>query len=272
MSAQKQPGRCSDGGLTDFHARADWNGLLLRWLSLAGLVPPEPLSPASRYIWRYGDTRPYLFQGSKPIDADVAERRILRLQNEGMPREAKIVRNLYAASQIIQPGEIAHHHHYTLTALRLIIEGHGGSTSVDRAPTNMEQDNFDPHFKYRFRFAGLLNGDWAIATIANWIPMFFQRTTRSGLSTHRQYRLCRRRGIRTFEGQRSRLAGPRAMASSCRARRRVGTKDASIPCFSELPTGPCRKSWGIGGNVPALHEFRQHAFHPATRAISSGVD
>lgn len=128
--------------LEKFYARADPHGLSPLWLSLGGLVPAEPKSPAEASIWRYDEVRPFLIEASALIGTEEAERRVLMLENPGMPGEAKITRSLYAGLQIIQPGEFARRHRHTAAALRFVIEGTGGWTSVDGERTNMEPGDF----------------------------------------------------------------------------------------------------------------------------------
>lgn len=142
MASLEKVGLRNEAGLEDFYGRADRLGLSPLWLSLAGLVPPQPKTPAVPTIWRYADTRPYLIEASSLIGTEEAERRVLMLENAGMRGEAKITRSLYAGLQIIQPGEVAHRHRHTAAALRFIIEGQGGWTSVDGERTYMEPGDF----------------------------------------------------------------------------------------------------------------------------------
>lgn len=128
--------------LEAFYARANPHGLSPLWLSLAGLVPAKPQSPAQAAIWRYEEVRPFLIEASSLIGTEEAERRVLMLENPGMPGDAKITRSLYAGLQIIQPGEDARRHRHTAAALRFLIEGTGGWTSVDGEQTYMEPGDF----------------------------------------------------------------------------------------------------------------------------------
>ncbi|MGK2909485.1 MAG: gentisate 1,2-dioxygenase [Sphingobium sp.] len=142
MTEKQQLAPRKEGALEDFYVRADRLGLSPLWLSLAGLVPAEPKSPAVPSIWRYADTRPYLIEASSLIGTEEAERRVLMLENAALRGEAKITRSLYAGLQIIQPGEVAHRHRHAASALRFIIEGQGGWTSVDGERTYMEPGDF----------------------------------------------------------------------------------------------------------------------------------
>ncbi len=76
------------------------------------------------------------------ITARQAERRVLILENPGMPGESKITESLYAGLQLILPGEIAPAHRHTQSALRFIVEGNGAHTAVDGEKTIMEEGDF----------------------------------------------------------------------------------------------------------------------------------
>lgn len=121
-----------------FYDRARVHGLSPLWLSMAKLVPAEPASPARPQHWRYSDVRPFLLASAELIGAAEAERRVLMLENPGLPGEAKITRGLYAGLQLVMPGEIAPSHRHTASALRFVLESRGGYTAVDGERTYME--------------------------------------------------------------------------------------------------------------------------------------
>ena len=50
------------------------------------LIPNEPVTPCKPALWKYRDARPYLMEAGKLITAKEATRRVLILQNPGMPR------------------------------------------------------------------------------------------------------------------------------------------------------------------------------------------
>ena len=90
----------------------------------------QPGSPAVPMIWRYADLRPQLIRAVDLITARDAERRVLMLENPGLPGTGYITNSLYAGLQVIMPGEIAPAHRHTPNALRFIIEGQGAYTTV----------------------------------------------------------------------------------------------------------------------------------------------
>ncbi len=101
------------------------------WEVLKNLVTPEPVSPAKPAQWRYVDVRPLLFESAGMISAEQAERRVLVLENPGLPGQSSITHSLYAGIQLVMPGEVAPQHRHSQAALRFILEGHGATTTVD---------------------------------------------------------------------------------------------------------------------------------------------
>lgn len=101
------------------------------WKVLHALVTPEPCSPARPHLWRYGEARDYLLRAGDLISAEKAERRVLILENPGLPGSSSVTTSLYAGLQLILPGEVAPCHRYTQCALRFVMEGEGAFTAVD---------------------------------------------------------------------------------------------------------------------------------------------
>ena len=125
-----------------FYARARSVDLAPLWRVIQGLVAKEPQSPALPALWRYEDVRPFLIEASRLIGTDEAERRVLMLENPGLPAESKATRSLYAGLQVVMPGEIARAHRHVAAALRLVVEGTGGYTKVDGERTAMSPGDF----------------------------------------------------------------------------------------------------------------------------------
>ncbi len=112
------------------------------WESLSALVPEQPRSPCVPYLWRYDDLRSWLLEAGRLITAREAVRRVLILENPGMPGSSSITQALYAGLQLILPGEVAPSHRHTQTALRLIVEGAGAYTAVDGERVSMSPGDF----------------------------------------------------------------------------------------------------------------------------------
>lgn len=101
------------------------------WEVLATLVLPEPRSPARAHGWSYASVRDHLMRAGDLISAEEAERRVLILENPGLPGSSGATGSLYAGLQLILPGEIAPCHRHVQCALRFVLEGEGAYTAVD---------------------------------------------------------------------------------------------------------------------------------------------
>ncbi|HEB3530114.1 TPA: gentisate 1,2-dioxygenase [Burkholderia cenocepacia] len=112
------------------------------WESLHTLVPRTPSPRAVAAIWKYDEIRPLVMQAGAEISATEAVRRVLVLENPGVPGSSSITSTLYAGLQLILPGEIAPSHRHTQSALRLIVDGRGAWTSVNGERTIMSPGDF----------------------------------------------------------------------------------------------------------------------------------
>lgn len=101
------------------------------WEVLGALVTPQPRSPARVHRWSYADARDYLLRAGELITAAQAERRVLIMENPGLPGTSSATSSLYAGLQLILPGEIAPCHRHAQCALRFVMEGEGAFTAVD---------------------------------------------------------------------------------------------------------------------------------------------
>ncbi|MEF9385303.1 gentisate 1,2-dioxygenase [Ralstonia solanacearum species complex bacterium KE056] len=117
-------------------------GLAPLWESLHALVPREPKPRIVPAHWQYAAIRPLVMQAGRIISAEEAVRRVLVLENPGLPGRSSITSTLYAGLQLILPGEIAPSHRHTQSALRFIVEGRGAWTAVDGERTTMHPGDF----------------------------------------------------------------------------------------------------------------------------------
>ncbi len=124
-------------GRQEFYQLIAGGNLAPLWEVLHDLVPERPSSPCIPAGWRYGDIRPHLMEAGRQVTAKEAERRVLILENPGLRGRSCITQTLYAGFQLLLPGEIAHSHRHTQSALRLILEGDGAYTAVDGERTQM---------------------------------------------------------------------------------------------------------------------------------------
>lgn len=108
------------------------------WKYLGDLLPKEPTSKARAHLWSYRDVRPLLLEAGAIVTAKEAERRVLMLLNPGLQPKIASVTNVYAGLQLVLPGEVAPEHYHAAAALRFVVEGAGGYTTVDGEKAWME--------------------------------------------------------------------------------------------------------------------------------------
>lgn len=132
----------SDATREAFYQRADTQHLAPLWTRLKSLVPLEPTPMGRPHRWAYADVRPYVLESAEHISAKEAERRVLILENPGLPGSSQVTQTLYAGLQLIMPGEVAPAHRHTQSALRFIVEGAGAYTAVDGEKTLMQPGDF----------------------------------------------------------------------------------------------------------------------------------
>ncbi len=101
------------------------------WEVLHALVTPTPRSPVRPHRWSYAAARDHLLRAGALISAEQAERRVLILENPGLPGTSAVTTSLYAGLQLILPGEVAPCHRHTQCALRFVMEGEGAFTALD---------------------------------------------------------------------------------------------------------------------------------------------
>jgi len=125
-----------------FYGRLAKKDMAPLWTVLKDLVPPQPRDDMAVASWRYRDIRSYLMEAGDLITAKEAERRALILENPSWPGQARVTPTLYAAIQLILPGDIAPAHRHTQSALRFVLEGEGAFTAVDGEKTTMHRGDF----------------------------------------------------------------------------------------------------------------------------------
>jgi gentisate 1,2-dioxygenase len=134
--------RAAEKGREDFYGRARQQSLAPLWRVLHGLVTDQPVTPVKPALWRYEDVRPYLMEACRLISTEESERRVLVLENPGMPGQSRITHSLFAGLQVILPGEVAPAHRHAAAALRFIVEGSNAYTAVAGERTMMSPGDF----------------------------------------------------------------------------------------------------------------------------------
>ncbi len=129
-------------GRSTFYERAAAQHLAPLWRVLGGLVTDTPVTRCLPALWRYEDVRPFVIEACSQISTAEAERRVLVLENPGLPGASRITQSLFAGLQIILPGEVAPAHRHAASALRFIIEGRDAYTAVSGERTTMQPGDF----------------------------------------------------------------------------------------------------------------------------------
>ncbi|MCX7264582.1 MAG: cupin domain-containing protein [Betaproteobacteria bacterium] len=103
------------------------------WPQLRGLLPRgKPVRATQPFVWQYKDVRPQLMRAGELTPIEKAERRVLVLCNPGHGVDKLIATpTIYVGLQLILPGEVAPNHRHTPSAVRFVVEGSGGFTTVD---------------------------------------------------------------------------------------------------------------------------------------------
>jgi gentisate 1,2-dioxygenase len=109
------------------------------WERTTHMGPGTSAVPA---IWHYTDMRPQLLRAAELITTQQAERRVLMLENPGLPATGYITSSLYSGLQIILPGEVARAHRHASNAMRFIIEGSGAYSTVEGERVPMHPGDF----------------------------------------------------------------------------------------------------------------------------------
>lgn len=127
----------------EFYREIGQHDLAALWNVLAALLTPEPRVRSVPVLWKWSDVRPRVLRSGELVTAAEAERRVLYFMNPGLPRELSAVTNtLYAGVQLILPGEKAVTHRHTPNAIRFIIEGELGYTTVAGEKGVMRKGDF----------------------------------------------------------------------------------------------------------------------------------
>jgi gentisate 1,2-dioxygenase len=125
-----------------FYAELGDEHLGALWTVLSEALTPEPRVRSVAYRWRYRDVRPRLLRAGELVSPAEAERRVLVLKNPGLDGAIAATGTLYAGIQLLLPGEVARTHHHTPSAIRFVIEGEGGYTSIDGERATMFPGDF----------------------------------------------------------------------------------------------------------------------------------
>ncbi len=150
---------------SEYVASLERLGLRAAWLAIRGLTPHlKPIRVVSATRWSYQDIRPLLLQAGEMVPIELAERRVLALQNPGIaPPRLATTPSIFLGMQLILPGERAFAHRHTPAAARLVVEGTGAYTTVNGEKLLMERGDLlltPPHHWHEHRHEGAAPVTW----------------------------------------------------------------------------------------------------------------
>ncbi|MBA4602525.1 cupin domain-containing protein [Thermoactinomyces mirandus] len=118
------------------------------WNALPDLMNKEPEPQAVPYLWKWETLYTKLMKAREIFTPERGgERRAIYLQNPGLKERkpwgwASATQTLYAAVQLILPGETAPSHRHSQNALRFISKGQGSYTIVEGERIFMQEGDF----------------------------------------------------------------------------------------------------------------------------------
>ena len=123
------------------------------WEAIPALMHKQPEPQAQAYLWKWDVIYKKLMEASTIFTPERGgERRAIYFQNPGLTYRqpwgwASTTQTLYAAVQLILPGETAPSHRHSQNALRFITHGEGAYTIVQGERIFMEEGDFLLHRK-----------------------------------------------------------------------------------------------------------------------------
>jgi gentisate 1,2-dioxygenase len=99
----------------------------------------EPANPEQPGLWKYAEFSPLGFAATRVIPIEEADRRNLMFSNPGLPGSGTITRRLFGGVQVIPPGELSSVHRHMGAATRVMLEGRGAYTTVERDKSVLER-------------------------------------------------------------------------------------------------------------------------------------
>ncbi|ESU71764.1 MULTISPECIES: cupin domain-containing protein [Geobacillus] len=137
-----------DQDVLDFNRDIERYHLGPLWHAIPDLMKHQPEPHAQAYLWKYSLLEKKLMEATQIFTPDRGgERRAIYLQNPGLNYRkpwgwASTTQTLYAAVQLILPGETAPSHRHVQNALRFVMEGEGAYTIVQGERIFMERGDF----------------------------------------------------------------------------------------------------------------------------------
>ena len=111
------------------------------WPMMRAALPYEkPIRRTTPHVWKWSDVRPNLLRAGELTPMEKAERRVLILSNPGLGLDSiRATPSIFIGMQLILPREAAPTHKHSPSAIRMVIEGTGGYTTVQGERCPMEK-------------------------------------------------------------------------------------------------------------------------------------
>lgn len=132
----------SDAGRGELYEAMEAHGLAPLWDIYHDLVVAEPGRQEPSMHWRWETLQPVIALSSDHVKDKDADHRVLLLKNPHLPGPPKSTANIISGIQCVLPGEKTEPHRHTPAALRVVLEGAGGSTFVDGKRCAMHTGDF----------------------------------------------------------------------------------------------------------------------------------
>jgi gentisate 1,2-dioxygenase len=118
------------GALEQWIGHLSQAGLDAPWTQPGPLIRPKASAMQAR-VWRWRDIEPLVRRSPEFMaPGRGAERRIIRLDNPGVP-ERTAAHTISVAVQYLLPGEVAPAHRHTPNAIRFMLHGEGAFTTIE---------------------------------------------------------------------------------------------------------------------------------------------
>ncbi|GAK12181.1 gentisate 1,2-dioxygenase [Geomicrobium sp. JCM 19039] len=137
-----------DQDVKDFTKEIQEHSLGPLWEAIPALMNKTPKPHAVPYLWSDELMKQKLHEASQIFTPDRGgERRAIYFQNPGLTYRkpwgwASTTQTLYAAVQLLLPGEVAPSHRHSQSALRFITDGEGAYTIVEGERIFMQEGDF----------------------------------------------------------------------------------------------------------------------------------
>jgi gentisate 1,2-dioxygenase len=95
------------------------------------LLSREPRAKDAAMRWAWSAMAPIVDMAAAEVGMTEAERRAIMLVHPAFGGEPVTTTNLFAALQVLEPGESARPHRHTVAALRFVMDGYGATTIVN---------------------------------------------------------------------------------------------------------------------------------------------